>query len=298
MRETSSHAASASRDRERPERRGPPRRPARSRPAAPRAPPKRVPGPTASPGAAMGPMYTTTPPPVARVRQAPTWTACARRCKVPGDAATGRDVVVATPADRGDGCRVRAVRRAPRRQRAARRTPRRSSGRSAAELGDRVRRIPDGETGPRADWIVWQYPVLSSRPQFEVAPPAPGFYRALPQPPAAATARTAPTSLRAARLRRRGARVLPDVRACSSATASSRAAAASRCRCRRRSPRSAPSSRSRTRPSSSARTRRRWRVELERILDGDPARPARRCSGTRTSSSGCSRATCRRGSPT
>jgi SAM-dependent methyltransferase len=49
------------------------------------------------------------------------------------------------------------------------------------ELGDRLRRIPDGETGPRADWIVWQYPVLSSRPQFEVAPPAPGFYRALPQ---------------------------------------------------------------------------------------------------------------------
>jgi ubiquinone/menaquinone biosynthesis C-methylase UbiE len=49
------------------------------------------------------------------------------------------------------------------------------------ELGDRVRRLPDGETGPRADWIVWQYPVLSSRPQFEVGPPAPHSYRALPQ---------------------------------------------------------------------------------------------------------------------
>ena len=49
------------------------------------------------------------------------------------------------------------------------------------ELGDRVRRIPDGETGPRADWIVWQYPVLSSRPQFEVAPPTPRSYRALPR---------------------------------------------------------------------------------------------------------------------
>ena len=49
------------------------------------------------------------------------------------------------------------------------------------ELGDRVRRLPDGETGPRADWIVWQYPVLSSRPQFEVAPPAPRAYRALPR---------------------------------------------------------------------------------------------------------------------
>jgi hypothetical protein len=49
------------------------------------------------------------------------------------------------------------------------------------ELGSRLRRVPDGETGPRADWIVWQYPVLSSRPQFEVAPPAPYAYRALPR---------------------------------------------------------------------------------------------------------------------
>jgi ubiquinone/menaquinone biosynthesis C-methylase UbiE len=48
-------------------------------------------------------------------------------------------------------------------------------------LGARIRRLPDGETGPRADWIVWQYPVLSSRAQFEVAPPAPGSYRALPR---------------------------------------------------------------------------------------------------------------------
>ncbi|HSL63899.1 MAG TPA: class I SAM-dependent methyltransferase [Gaiellaceae bacterium] len=51
----------------------------------------------------------------------------------------------------------------------------------ARELGDRVRRLPDGETGPRADWIVWQYPVLSSRPEFEVAPPTPTSYRALPR---------------------------------------------------------------------------------------------------------------------
>ncbi|MBO0681797.1 MAG: class I SAM-dependent methyltransferase [Candidatus Dormibacteraeota bacterium] len=48
-------------------------------------------------------------------------------------------------------------------------------------LGDRLRRIPDGETGPRSDWIVWQYPVLSSRPQFEVVPPATDHYRALPR---------------------------------------------------------------------------------------------------------------------
>jgi ubiquinone/menaquinone biosynthesis C-methylase UbiE len=48
-------------------------------------------------------------------------------------------------------------------------------------LGDRVRRIPDGETGPRADWIVWQYPVLSARPEFEIGPPVLGFYRPLPR---------------------------------------------------------------------------------------------------------------------
>src|SRR4051794_14635545 len=45
--------------------------------------------------------------------------------------------------------------------------------RAAGALGDRLRRIPDGETGPRSDWILWQYPVFSSRPQFEVGPPGP-----------------------------------------------------------------------------------------------------------------------------
>ena len=50
-----------------------------------------------------------------------------------------------------------------------------------AGLGDRLRRVPDGETGPRSDWIVWQYPVLSAQPQFEVGPPGPGHYRALPR---------------------------------------------------------------------------------------------------------------------
>ena len=48
-------------------------------------------------------------------------------------------------------------------------------------LGDRVRRIPDGETGPRSDWIVWQYPVLSSKAEFEIGPPLLGFYRPLPR---------------------------------------------------------------------------------------------------------------------
>lgn len=51
----------------------------------------------------------------------------------------------------------------------------------AAHLGDRVRRIPDGETGPRSDWIVWQLPVFTSQPQLEVVPPAPNSWRPLPR---------------------------------------------------------------------------------------------------------------------
>ena len=43
--------------------------------------------------------------------------------------------------------------------------------RVAEVLGDRLRRIPDGETGPRSDWIGWQYPVFSSQPQFQPGPP-------------------------------------------------------------------------------------------------------------------------------
>jgi SAM-dependent methyltransferase len=53
--------------------------------------------------------------------------------------------------------------------------------RTAASLGDRLRRMPDGETGPRSDWILWQYPVFSSRPQFEVGPPGDTTYRTLPK---------------------------------------------------------------------------------------------------------------------
>jgi SAM-dependent methyltransferase len=53
--------------------------------------------------------------------------------------------------------------------------------RVAARLGDRLRRIPDGETGPRSDWILWQYPVFSSLPQFVVGPPRDAAYRTLPK---------------------------------------------------------------------------------------------------------------------
>ena len=52
---------------------------------------------------------------------------------------------------------------------------------TAGTLGDRVRRMPDGETGPRSDWILWQYPVFSSRGQFEIGPPGDDGYRTLPK---------------------------------------------------------------------------------------------------------------------
>lgn len=52
---------------------------------------------------------------------------------------------------------------------------------TAGALGDRLRRLPDGEPGPRSDWILWQYPVFSSLPQFEVGPPGDGSYRTLPK---------------------------------------------------------------------------------------------------------------------
>ncbi len=53
--------------------------------------------------------------------------------------------------------------------------------RTAGVLGDRLRRLPDGEPGPRADWILWQYPVFSALPQFEVGPPGADTYRSLPK---------------------------------------------------------------------------------------------------------------------
>jgi len=52
---------------------------------------------------------------------------------------------------------------------------------AATTLGDRLRRMPDGETGPRSDWIVWQYPVFSALPQLEIATAGETSYRALPQ---------------------------------------------------------------------------------------------------------------------
>src|SRR5213596_1214409 len=41
-------------------------------------------------------------------------------------------------------------------------------------LGDRVHRIPDGETGPRNQWIGWQLEVLAKHPDLEAVPAGPG----------------------------------------------------------------------------------------------------------------------------
>ncbi len=51
----------------------------------------------------------------------------------------------------------------------------------AAAIGDRLRRLPDGETGPRSDWIVWQLPVFTSQPRLEIVPPGPNSWRPLPR---------------------------------------------------------------------------------------------------------------------
>lgn len=47
-------------------------------------------------------------------------------------------------------------------------------------LGDRLRRIPDGETGPRWNWIAWQVDALAAHPGFEQAPPQEGALVAFP----------------------------------------------------------------------------------------------------------------------
>jgi ubiquinone/menaquinone biosynthesis C-methylase UbiE len=51
----------------------------------------------------------------------------------------------------------------------------------AEAIGDRLRRIPDGETGPRSDWIVWQLPVFTSQARLEIVPPGPESWRPLPR---------------------------------------------------------------------------------------------------------------------
>lgn len=37
-------------------------------------------------------------------------------------------------------------------------------------LGKRLRRLPDGETGDRLQWVVWQFPILSRHPDIQMVP--------------------------------------------------------------------------------------------------------------------------------
>ncbi len=45
---------------------------------------------------------------------------------------------------------------------------------AAMRLGSRLRRIPDGETGIRTNWIQWQWPLLAQVDQLQTADEAPG----------------------------------------------------------------------------------------------------------------------------
>ncbi|MCY3568128.1 MAG: hypothetical protein OXH38_05840 [Chloroflexi bacterium] len=45
---------------------------------------------------------------------------------------------------------------------------------AATRLGDRLRRIPDGETGIRTNWIQWQWPLLAQVAELEAADEEPG----------------------------------------------------------------------------------------------------------------------------
>ena len=47
-------------------------------------------------------------------------------------------------------------------------------------LGERLRRIPDGETGIRTNWIGWQSDVFAHNPSFEIVPPDSNDYASLP----------------------------------------------------------------------------------------------------------------------
>src|SRR5947209_583926 len=47
-------------------------------------------------------------------------------------------------------------------------------------LGDRLYRIPDGETGARTNWIGWQVAFFEKNPAFELIPPEPEAYTMLP----------------------------------------------------------------------------------------------------------------------
>ena len=53
--------------------------------------------------------------------------------------------------------------------------------RAQAALGDRLRRIPDGETGDRSRWVGWQGFAFKALPQFEKVAPRPDQYPPTPR---------------------------------------------------------------------------------------------------------------------
>lgn len=54
--------------------------------------------------------------------------------------------------------------------------------RTASEvLGDRLRRVPDGETGDRSRWVGWQGFAFKALPEFEKVDPLPGQYPPTPR---------------------------------------------------------------------------------------------------------------------
>src|SRR5262249_34096179 len=51
---------------------------------------------------------------------------------------------------------------------------------ASAVLGRHLRRLPDGETGERGKWILWQLPVLANHPQLEPVPDYANPYTGVP----------------------------------------------------------------------------------------------------------------------
>jgi hypothetical protein len=50
----------------------------------------------------------------------------------------------------------------------------------SSTLGDRLRRIPDGETGVRTNWIGFQSDAFAATEKFDLVPPDPKSYAPLP----------------------------------------------------------------------------------------------------------------------
>src|SRR5258707_14419765 len=50
---------------------------------------------------------------------------------------------------------------------------------ASSTLGNRLRRVPDGVTAIRTNWIGWQINFLAQNPHLEVLPPGPNAYAPL-----------------------------------------------------------------------------------------------------------------------